>query len=292
MPGKLPLIALTLTLVISFVAGAWYLHAQPRAHLGTQFQPHQTSSPGMFDPAKVHDLVQSAIQRYATSSSLFILPTQIAIPTATVASANSLSFSYYGMTFEVPWTNMPSSKTSSPNGLFTILNFGSGKIVEAFSASSSIAPIAEGAASAFLAGLATENPGAATSIRNAYSSSFQTNYDFVQAALGSSPAQLSLDDSALQTSVVIATAFLRVKESLIASLAADILPVQRLSAIHSFMTPTINGFEFDGSLSVGTTTERVSHFLIFDSKDKAHDILLQGASPSELGFVLASLRYR
>jgi hypothetical protein len=160
--------------------------------------------------------------------------------------------------------------------------------VETFASSTSLSPIADRAEAAFLMGFDQEHSGAADLIESTYSSVFDSNYDFIRASLNSSPNDL-LASSTPSAAILAATAFLPVKVTLIQFLSTDFLPVTRVTAIYSFATPIAKGFEFDGSFAVGTTTYSVCHFLVFGSDDRAHDLLVQGATGSEIDSLLSSL---
>jgi hypothetical protein len=250
-----------------------------------RFESISASSAGIFDPARATPIVAAAIQEFSSSSALALALSSTTIPLKIVSGTVIRS---NGLAFTAPWTNPPNEKTSSPNSLFTLFDFGHGEIVETFSSSVSLSPIADRAEAAFLKGLDQEHPGTAALIKSANSSDFDSNFDFIRASLNSTPEDLIASSTPSKT-VLAATAFLPVKTTLFQFLSADFLPVTRVAKIYSFVTPIVRGFEFDGSFTAGTTTYAVSHLLVFGSNDRAHDLLVQGATGSEIDILLSSL---
>src|SRR5215467_4391938 len=123
----------------------WYYLSH---HLGLRpfLDTHKSSE---INAERARPLIQQAIQRYTNSPTLYVVPGKINIESANEADHDS--FSYYGMTFSVPWKTAPIIQTSSPNGLLTFIDFPSdGKLVEAFASSVSISSFAKGVRSSYL----------------------------------------------------------------------------------------------------------------------------------------------
>jgi hypothetical protein len=245
------------------------------------------NSVDIFEPTKANSVIASAVRELASSSALALIPEPMGVPpqinSGTIIQSNNLIF-------DTPWTSPPVEKTSTPRASFTFFNFGSGRIIETFASGASLSLIADGAKLSFLQGLHRESQSTASSVQGPYGHGFASNYDFVNAALNTTPSDLALNTSTLPDAVLAATAFLPTKNALMRSLATDLLPVQNVSAIRSFATPFVRGFEFDGTLSVATATYAISHILIFDASDTAHDLLVQGGTDSQINGLLSSLR--
>jgi hypothetical protein len=234
-------------------------------------------------------IVKAAIQEYASSTDLYLVPEQLNIPI--MKSSGLDSFSAYGVTFDVPWRDVPLVSTSSPSGLLTLFYFADGqRIVEAFAPGTSVSGIAEGALTAYLAGLNRDGSSTFRMVSKSYEESLDSNFDFVSSSLNSTPYQLNLDTASLSDSVFKATGLLRTKDDIFRLLASDTLPTNAVSRFYFFSTPTIRGFQFSGTIIDGRRTLAVSHFLLFDEHNEPFDLLTVGATQMDDDIIISTLR--
>ena len=232
--------------------------------------------------------IERAISLYSTSTELYIVPVETEIPI--LSAGRYESFSYYGMTFDVPWTEVPIIQTSSPTGVLTFIEFhDEGKLIEAFASTSSISPIVNGALSSVLTGIGQEGSSTLFAMQQLYRPELESDFSFVSSSLDSTPSQLSLDNARARQSLFAAVGLVA-KDQILSALETDLLPIQNVSAILCFSNSQIKGFEFVGTLDVGSTTHNVTHFLLFDSTDRSFNLLTESTTQNENDFLLSTMK--
>jgi hypothetical protein len=287
--GSVPIVAFLVVLIVLAVSVVYYFsHFSHQPHNPEVHANINIQNRNGIDPQKAGTLIQAAIQQYSASSELYVMPESIVIP---VNASSYQSYSYYGMSFSVPWRSQPVIQISQPSKLLTLLHFSNNReIVEVFASSSSISPIAGGALSSYLAGLNQGNALTSNAWKTFYGETLQSNYRFINASLDSSPDRLSLDDANLVSSTLAATGLLVTKAGILKFLAQDILPTQNISAIYKFANSSVRGFEFVGTITNKMITKNVAHFLFFDPQDQPFNLLTVGATQDEDNFILSTLK--
>jgi hypothetical protein len=256
--GSAALVVVFLVVAVLVAGGIWYYYSNqsPQAPAGVQ------SSPAFATPTAYTTSSSSGSQ---TSYSLPSLPTETSVPPV----ANT--FSYYHVSFGVPWKDAPKIITSA-DGAVTQLKFAGGQFITILATS----PYTGIASSAIAE---AQNNGDLSQFQSLYGRSNLTS-DFSWMKL-----ILSIDSNSANNPVVAKT-LLPIRSVVLNSMIGTSTPL----AVYGFSNPQ-NGFEVVGQESNGNTAISVANVLIYDSTGISHNLIIGGATQAEVNLVISSLKF-
>jgi len=198
---------------------------------------------------------------------LAIVP--VPLDLSSVYATGPQSFSYYGVSFKVPWQDVPKVVTSTGD-VGTQLKFSGGQFVTVMTRSSFTDSV-----SAVLASTLMDAEQIAR-IKSVFGeNTFASDYNFLKVVLGASPSDTGVANTTL----------LPLKYSDFGLLGED-----KPLAIYNFEQP-IKGFEMVGQGTKNGQIHRIT--FLFDADGKgAHDFIIGGATDDEANSVLASIQLK
>lgn len=258
--GSVALVVLIIIVILVIGGVFWYLRNNSAS----------TSVPTASQPSSSNPIVSATAPTATTTTSgdpLTLIPVLLTLPAFNTSTLQQ--FSYYGVTFSVPWKDTPSISTA-PNNYATQLKFSGGQFVTVISGSSY----------SNIATTLSSTPGLdVAKIKSVFGGNVaSSDYDLLMAALEVTPTSTSTGQMLLMTAL---------KYPFFGFVGKNGVPL----AIYNFSLPTAKGIEL---VSQDKTTSQVSRvvFLFNAQGNGAHDFAIGGMTEDEANAILASIQMK
>ena len=196
---------------------------------------------------------------------LALVPVILNLPIA--SASTSQQFSYYGVTFDVPWKETPQVVTSK-DGSATQLKFPGGQFITILKSSSYVNTVPSASTPGFDLAKA----------KSVYGQDiFSSDYNFLLGALDITPSSTGIGQAIL----------IAVKYPFFGFLDKNSTAL----AIYDFSLPTLRGIQLVGQDQTTNQIYRIN-FLFNSQGVGAHDFVIGGATNDEANAILASLQMK